>query len=58
LVADSGNPALTGICCINLDHRVSDAQVAAIFEAAAELRWEFQAAAQPDPAVQMYPCLS
>jgi len=42
LVKDSGNPALTGICCINMDHRVSDAQVGAIFEAAAELRREFQ----------------
>jgi hypothetical protein len=41
LVADSGDPGLTGICCINLDQRVSDAQVAAIFEAAAELRGEF-----------------
>jgi hypothetical protein len=40
LARDSGNPALTGICCINMDHRVSDAQVAAIFEAAAELRRE------------------
>jgi hypothetical protein len=58
LVADSGNPALTGICCINLDQRVSDAQVAAIFEATAELRREFQAAARPDPALQVDPCLS
>jgi hypothetical protein len=41
-----------------LDQRVSDAQVAAIFEAAAELRREFQAAAQPDPAVPVNPCLS
>ena len=42
LVRDSGNPALTGICCINMDHRVSDAQVGAIFAVAAELRREFQ----------------
>jgi hypothetical protein len=42
LVMDSGNPALTGICCINMDQRVSDAQVGAIFEAAEELRREFQ----------------
>jgi len=42
LVKDSGNPALTGICCINMDQRVSDAQVGAIFEAAEELRREFQ----------------
>ena len=42
LVKDSGNPALTGICCINMDHRVSDAQVGAIFAAAADLRREFQ----------------
>jgi hypothetical protein len=42
LVLDSGNPALTGICCINMDKRVGDAQVSAIFEAADELRREFQ----------------
>jgi hypothetical protein len=41
LVSDSGDPALTGLCCINLDQRVSDAQVGAIFAAAAELRCEF-----------------
>ncbi len=38
LVADSANPALTGVCCINLDEKVSDEQVSAIFEAVAELR--------------------
>lgn len=38
LVAEAGNLALSGVCCINLDSRVSDAQVAAIFEAADELR--------------------
>ena len=42
LVIDAGDLALTGICCINMDQRVSDAQVRAIFEAAAELRREFQ----------------
>jgi hypothetical protein len=42
LVMDSGNPALTGICCINMDKRVSDTQVGAIFEAAEELRREFR----------------
>lgn len=38
LVADSGNPELTGVCCINLDDKVRDAQVAAIFETVRELR--------------------
>jgi hypothetical protein len=42
LVKDSGNLALTGVCCINMDHQVSDAQVGAIFAAAAELRREFE----------------
>jgi hypothetical protein len=42
LVADSEKPALTGVCCINMDRRVSDAQVSAIFETAGELRREFQ----------------
>jgi hypothetical protein len=45
LVLDAGNPALTGICCINMDQRVTDAQVAAIFAAAEELRRESQTAA-------------
>ena len=38
LVADSGNPWLTGLCCINLDQRATDAQLSAIFETVAELR--------------------
>ena len=41
LVRQSGNPYLTGICCVNMDDRVSDEQVGAIFEAAAELRREY-----------------
>lgn len=40
LVADSGDPALTGVCCINIDKNVSDAQVAAIFQTVEELRNE------------------
>jgi len=38
LVADSANPALTGICCINMDQNVTDMQVNAIFETVATLR--------------------
>ena len=38
LVADSGDPMLTGVCCINLDQRVSDAQISAIFVTVEELR--------------------
>ena len=41
LIKESGNPYLTGVCCINMDETVSDAQVGAIFEAAEELREEF-----------------
>jgi hypothetical protein len=40
LVRESGNPWLTGVCCINIDNTVSDAQVAAIFETVADLRRE------------------
>ncbi len=40
LVRQSANPWLTGVCCINMDSTVADAQVAAIFEAVAELRQE------------------
>ena len=40
LVGQSVNPRLTGVCCINMDSAVTDAQVAAIFETVAELRKE------------------
>jgi len=39
-VAASGDPVLTGVCCINMDDRVGDDQVRAIFETVFELRRE------------------
>jgi hypothetical protein len=44
-VEASGNPRLTGVCCINMDDRVSDAQVRALFETVFELRRRFAARA-------------
>ena len=41
LVEDSGNPRLTGLCCINMDDQVSDAKIAAIFKTVHELREKF-----------------
>jgi len=41
LVKESGDPALTGLCCINMDHQVTDEQVTAIFQTAEDLRREF-----------------
>ena len=38
LVRDSGNPYLTGVCCINMDDRVSDGKITAILETVQELR--------------------
>ncbi|MEW5815106.1 MAG: hypothetical protein AB1798_06880 [Spirochaetota bacterium] len=38
LVDDSGNPWLTGVCCINMDEKVPDRNVTAIFETVLELR--------------------
>lgn len=38
LVSASGNLALTGVCCVNVDHRVRNEQVHALFETVAELR--------------------
>jgi hypothetical protein len=38
LVNESGNPWLTGVCCINLDHQVSDEKITAIFETVQQLR--------------------
>lgn len=32
LVTDSANPALTGVCCINMDDKVSDDKIDAIFK--------------------------
>ncbi len=37
-VEASANPRLTGVCCINMDDRVEDAQVRAVFESVFELR--------------------
>jgi len=33
LVSESGNPSLTGVCCINMDDKVTDEKIDAIFEA-------------------------
>ena len=41
LVKDSGNPYLTGVCCINIDDSVSDDKIDTIFETVEELRKEF-----------------
>lgn len=41
-VKESANPWLTGVCCINMDHHVSDEKVTAIFETVAELRNELK----------------
>jgi len=40
LAAESGDPRLTGFCCVNLDRNVSEAQIAAIYETAEKLRQE------------------
>ncbi len=37
-VSASNNPYLTGICCINMDDRVTDDKIRAIYEAAADMR--------------------
>lgn len=37
-VAASGDPALTGVCCVNMDDRVTDDRVRTIFETVFELR--------------------
>ncbi len=43
LVQDSGDPLLTGVCCVNMDDKVSDDQVAAILKTVADLRKKFEA---------------
>jgi hypothetical protein len=46
LVRQSDNPYLTGVCCINMDDRVRDEQVTAIFEEVELLREEYERAEQ------------
>ncbi|MCY1722039.1 hypothetical protein OU798_16915 [Prolixibacteraceae bacterium Z1-6] len=40
LVKDSGDTCLTGVCCINIDDKVSDDKIATIFQTVEELRKE------------------
>jgi hypothetical protein len=40
LVGESGNPLMTGICCINVDHSVTDLQINTIFETVEQIRKE------------------
>ncbi|MCP4452795.1 MAG: hypothetical protein GY809_15135 [Planctomycetes bacterium] len=42
LVQDSGDPSLTGVCCINMDDKVTDDKITAIFETVQELRQQYQ----------------
>ncbi len=41
LVKESGNPFLTGVCCINMDDAVTDDKIDTIFKTVDELRKEF-----------------
>jgi hypothetical protein len=41
LVGESGNPWLTGVCCINMDQQVTDEQVTALLEETETLRGEY-----------------
>jgi hypothetical protein len=38
LVKDSGNPYLTGICCINMDDKVEDSRIHTIFQTVQRIR--------------------
>ena len=40
LAAESGNAGLTGICCINMDEKVTDEKITAIFRTVESLRLE------------------
>ncbi len=42
LVHESGNPWLTGVCCINMDEQVSDQQITALLEEVQSLRTEYE----------------
>ena len=38
LVEESGNPYLTGICCINMDDKVEDSKICKIFQTVNSLK--------------------
>jgi hypothetical protein len=40
LVGESGNQSLTGVCCVNIDHNVTEQQITTIFETVAKIRKE------------------
>jgi len=42
LVNDSGNPFLTGVCCINMDDKVEDSKVIEIFRTVEDLRNKYR----------------
>lgn len=42
LVKDSGNPYLTGVCCINMDDKVEDSKIHTIFGTVERLRSELE----------------
>ncbi len=41
LVNDSANPYLTGVCCINMDDKVTDEKISTIFETVENLRYNY-----------------
>ncbi len=42
LVSESGNPYLTGVCCINMDDKVDDSKITTIFQTVDDLRESYQ----------------
>jgi hypothetical protein len=42
LINDSGNPYLTGVCCINMDDKVSEDKIETIFKTVEALRGKYQ----------------
>ncbi|NQU53308.1 MAG: hypothetical protein HQ522_12300 [Bacteroidetes bacterium] len=42
LVNESGNPHLTGVCCINMDDKVEDSKITTIFKTVEVLRKNYQ----------------
>jgi hypothetical protein len=41
LVVESGEPYLTGVCCINIDQNVADEKITAIFQTVENMRKEY-----------------
>ena len=47
LAAEAGDPQMTGVCCINMDEKVADDKITAIFKTVEDIRKEYSGLMEP-----------